>query len=334
MKWIKRNLFFVIAVAAGLGLTGYCGYLLYTSLNANDSATAELQSTRDQLTQLQQTTPYPSRENIKAAIEDQERVKRFLADFRKSFAPFPAPPVLDTEGFKRYLEDTIARFRIEASNAGVELPPEFGFTFSGLLNKLTFAPANIEPWLEQLQQIGTILRILDDAKINYLSGLCRVPVSPDDVGTGDCMLPTTPVTNEWGVVTPYKITFRGFSTEIAAVMEGFARSSNCFIIKAIDVQSDRGAMVAENNRAAAPTPMQYMPAPVPRYDPNMYRGSERRGGSRFSEHGVGAYYPTPQPVMQPVAVPAAPQGPVTILAEVPLLVTMTVDAVKLKVSEH
>ncbi len=334
MAWIKRNLIFVIAIALGLALTGYCGYLLYTSLSSNADVKSSYDEAVSQLNSLKQASPYPSQENIDVAKADKERVREFLADFRKSFAAFPPPPVENQQGFQTYLEETLVRFRAGATNAGVELPPDYGFTFSGLRGKLQVPAANIQPWMQQLEEISTILDILYQAKINVLVGICRVPVAADDVGTGDCMLPTTPVTNVWGVVTPYKITFRGFSPEIAAVLAGFARASNCFIVKAIEVVADHSAVSAANSAAppttatAAPT-MTYIR--VPTYaapSPSM------------RDRGMPGFQRQP-PAVRYVAVPtaggtaqAAPAGPETILSESPLVVTISVDAVKLKVSEH
>jgi hypothetical protein len=337
MAWIKRNLIFVIAVAVGLGLTGYCGYLLYDSLNQNNSVTDEYNNTRDQLKSMEDKNPYPSKENIQAANADKERVQKFLTDFRKSFSPFPKAPVEDQKGFKSYLEETLLRFRNEATNANVQVPPDFGFTFAGLMGKLTYPADNIEPWMDQLQQISTILDILYKAKINSLVGLCRVPVSADDVGTGDCMLPASVVTNEWGIVTPYKVTFRGFSAEVAAVLSGFARATNCFIVQAVDVVVDASGLPTQNSFTSAAMEQQmprltYMPTPQPR----MSDGGGRRdglmpGGGRGFRPAMPMPVPS-APVM--VAAPAAPAGPVTILSETPLLVTISVNAIKLKVSEH
>lgn len=333
MAWIKRNLIFVILVAIGLGLTGYCGYLLYSSLNSNSSVADDYNSTHDNLVSMYQKTPFPSQDNIQAAMADKERVQEFLADFRKSFAPFPKPPAEDQKGFKTYVEESIVRFRAEATNAGVQVSPDFGFTFNGLMGKLMVPPENIPPWMEQLQEINTILGVLYGAKVNALVNLCRVPVAADDVGTGDCMLPTTSTTNEWGVVTPYKVTFRGFSREIAAVLAGFARTSNCFIVQDVDVVADATGMPTVSSVTSdQPTMRQYIfqqPAPIMRMPGG---GRERGAGIRG---GMPYPYPTPAPTM-PVAIPApaAPAGPVTILTETPLLVTISVNAIKLKVSEH
>jgi len=217
MAWIKRNLFFVIIAAVGLGLTGYCGFLLYNSLGENAGVSNDYQTKFSELTAMQQKSPFPSKENIEAATADQERVRSFLGDFRKSFAPFPPPPGEDEKGFSTYLVDSLARFRTEATNAGVELREDFFFSFSGLMGKLSYPSGNIAPWMEQLQEIHAILNVLYNAKVNYLYNLQRAPVSPDESGT-DC-LPVSTVTNQWGVVSPYKIVFRGFSAEIAGVLK-------------------------------------------------------------------------------------------------------------------
>jgi hypothetical protein len=330
MAWIKRNLIFVIAVAIGIILTGFCGYLLYNSLNANSGTNDDYQANVANLQAAQQKTPYPSKQNIEAATADQARIQKFLNDFRKSFSPFPQPPVEDDRGFKVYLEDSLVRFRAEATNAEVGLAPEYGFSFSSLVNKLNYTPSDISAWMNQLQEISAILDILYKAKINFLTALCRVPVSPDDTGAGDCLIQASTITNQTGVVTPYKITFRGFSTELAAVLEGFAKATNCFIVKSVDIAEDATASQSMPqpqviNQPAAPA---FVPAP--------------RGNPLFDHGGRGGlpgYRPTaPPPIyaQRPGAQAAASAGsesPTVFLSENPLIVTIAVDVIKLKTSE-
>jgi len=323
-------LFFVISVVVGLLLTGYCAFLLFNSLKENAGVSEEYKSTYDSLAALWNQVPFPDTNNIQAAKADQERVRLFLADFRKRFAPFPAPPAKDEKGFKTHLEDTLVRFRAEATNAGVLVPPDYSFGFSGLMGKLTYSTGNIRPWMQELEEIDAILDILYRAKINYLSGLQRVPVSMDDTGTGDFLAAAT-VTNQWGVVTPYKITFRGFSTEIAAVMEGFARSSNCFIIQNVVVVPDTSVQTV----AYQPPSTQPTAAYAPRLanpNPGPGQGRPQPGGSPWPRKAPARVAPAP--------VAAAPGGGasapsvVTMLSESPLLVTVSIDVVKLKALEH
>ncbi|MGP8198901.1 MAG: hypothetical protein ACLQU4_05295 [Limisphaerales bacterium] len=335
MTWIKRNLFFVISVVAGLALTGYCAWLLADSLNGNAAVTADYNTTSDSLKAVQEKSPYPDKDNIKAAKADQERVRLFLADFRKSFASFPAPPAKDEQGFQTYLGETLIRFRNGATNAGVELPPDYSFGFSGLIGRLTYPAGNIRPWMEELEEIDAILDILYHAKINYLGSLQRVPVSMDDSGTGD-LLSATSVTNQTGVVTPYKITFRGFSTEIAAVMEGFARSSNCFIIQALAVGPDTSVQTQIYQPPPQEAPVMVRPQyRSPAQNPFGQYGPNRAGANR----GVPAWARRPPPVVAaPVATGSAgavtTPSVVTILSENPLTVIMSINVVKLKATEH
>ena len=328
MGWIKRNLFFVISVAIGLALTGYCGYLLYSALDSNSGVSDEYKTTLASLETINQKLPFPSKENIQIARADQAKVTAFLADFRGRFQGFPLPPPEDDKGFSQYLEDSLVRFRGGATNAGVQLPPDYDFSFSSLRGKLNYPPGAIVAWMQQLQEISAILNILYAGKINFLQSLCRVPVSADDAGSGDCLLQTVPVTNVWGVVTPYKITFRGFSEELAAVMDGFARSSNCFIIKSVEVSADKTASVAEMSQAtpeSEPPMMAFNPAP--RMPNPVFSRLPGLAGLRSQPPPV-----TPAPRAQTVA-PVTPSGPVIVLREEPLSVTLLVDAVKLK-AEH
>jgi len=316
-------------MAVGLLLTGFCGYLLYSSLNANSGVGDEYKSTLSSLTELQNKSPYPAKENIEAAKADQIRVRDFLNDFRRRFAPFTPPPYEDQKGFKTYLEDSLYRFHAGATNAGVLLPDSYFFSFSSLMGKLTYSPECIGPWMQQLEEISAILDILYRAKINYLDTLQRVPVCSDD-GSGQDYLSAASVTNQWGVVTPYKMAFRCFSGDLAAVLEGFARSSNCFIVKDIDVLPSKAQLpviIAPPSQQVQAAPM-YVPRPQNPYE-NMNRG-ERYGMRGFMPRPM----PRPAPMPMQIAVPAAPSAPETILSENPLYVTLSVDVVKLNASEH
>jgi hypothetical protein len=330
MAWIKRNLYFVITVAVALGVTGYCGYLLYSVLNDNAALNEKYSSSKSQLDELLHTTPFPSPENIHAAEEDANRVRTFLAEFQKPFAPFPTPPKLDVQGFNTYLMKTIALFGAEATNAGVGIEPGYVFSFQLQMNKLNHPPEDIAAWMQELEEMRAILHILYNAKINFLEKIKRVSVSQDDMGSDD-YVQFTNTTAAWGSVAPYMVNFRAFSAEIANVLAGIASSSNCFIVKAIYVQPSSVPLPeppAQTPVQTAPT-LQYRPLPstAPYLNGPMPRGNR---GERSGDYTRPRFY-TPTPA-QPVA-PAAPAGPETILFEKPLFVTIYIDVVKLKPAE-
>ncbi len=324
MAWVKRNLIFVIIIAVGVLATGYCGYLLYAAVGANSGVSSDYASTLDQLKTLQDAKPPATKENIQAAKDDQERVQKFLADFGKSFAPFPVARKVDDREFVDVLQLTLRRFAAEATNAGVVLTPDFAFSFSQERQKVSFAPECIDGWMQEMEELNVILNILFTAKINYLEQIQRVPVCQDD-NSDDC-LQTLSVSNQWGVLTPYKLTFRGFSTELAAVLSGFADSSNCFLVKYVNVTPSHAQLpqVIEQQ----PEPQQRY-IPQPQYHPYLEEGGEggrRRGGGRIP-------YRQAAPQMM-IAAPAGPAPPETILQETPLYITLVVDVVKLKMAGH
>ncbi len=326
MAWVKRNLIFVIIIAVGLIATGYCAYLLTTILAANAGVNGDYTSALDQLHTAQQATPPPSKENIQAAKADQERVHEFLGSFRKAFAPFPIVATTDDRGFVEHLQLTLRQFAAEATNAGVQLPPDYGFSFAQQRQKVSFPPDCIPTWMQELEEVKMILRILYTAKINYLEQIQRVPACPDDISGDDC-LNTTSISNRWGMVTPYKVSFRGFSTEVASVLAGFADSSNCFLVKYVDVRP--------SNAALPPVPTPTAPMPQQRYmpPPEYPQFSPEEGGERPSRGYRGRPIQR-QPEQGQMLMPTGPAPPETILQETPLYITVVVDVVKLKASEH
>jgi hypothetical protein len=330
MAWIKRNLYFVITVVVALGVTGYCGYLLFTVLNENSEVADKYNGSKSSLDGLLHQTPFPSPENIKSAEADAARVRNFLADFRKPFAPFPTPPKEDVQGFNTYLTKIIAQFGAEATNAGVGLDPGYAFSFSQQVGKLNHPIEAIGPWMVQMEEIRAILHILYAAKINYLEKIKRVSISQDDMGADD-YIQFTNTTTSWGSISPYMVTFRGFSAEIANVLAGIASSSNCFIVKAIYVQPSRVPLPpppADQPTAPPPTERQFQFRPPPSSD--QFQNPRRPGRGEGSE----SFRFRPPPQIAPTAVaPVVPAGPEIIEFEKPLFVTIYLDVVKLKPAE-
>jgi len=324
MPWIKRNLYFVITVAVGLGLTGYCAYLLSSAVSENAAAMATFNETTNNLIQLRNKKPFPSKENIQAAEEDAERVKAFKGEFLKAFSGFPTPPKMDDHLFNDYLKKTIAQFGADATNAGVNMNAGYAFGFSQELGQLKYPADCIAPWMQELQEITAILHILYNAKINYLEHIKRPLVAQDDTSEDSIQLST--VTNQNGVVTPYRLEFRAFSSEIANVLAGIAGSSNCFIVKAPIVEK---STVPLPDLPQAPPPAQVAPPTMYRRPPpGVGEGFER---SRDPSDRRASRVPRPMPQPEQVAVtPAAPTAPVTILRERPLFVTLYIEVVKLK----
>jgi hypothetical protein len=271
---------------------------------------------------LEDAKPPATKENIEAAKADAERVQTFLTDFKKAFAPFPVAAKVDDRGFVEHLQLTLRQFTMEATNAGVQLPPDCSFGFSQQRGKVSFPAECLGPWMQEMEDIGVILKILCAAKINYLEQIQRTPACQDDI-SDDC-LGTLSTSNQLGVIAPYKVTFRGFSTEVAAVLSGFAGSSNCFLVKYVNVAPSRAALpqvVEEQPQPQMQMQERYMPQSDFNNPFDEGGGRGRRGPRRSTQQQQGPMMMVPQPV--------APTPPQTVLQEIPLYVTIVVDAVKL-----
>jgi hypothetical protein len=102
--------------------------------------------------------------------------------------------------------------------------------------------------------VKTISEILFAARVNSLDGIQRVRVSDDDAnGPQADYFDNHSVSNNLAVLTPYQVTFRSFSPEIAQVLAGFASSPHGFIVKSINVQLT-GTAAAMSPETAGPMP--------------------------------------------------------------------------------
>ena len=156
----------------------------------------------------------------------------------------PESGKLTSQEFSSALSRTIDAMQREATKASVALPPKdasgqtYSFSFAAQRERLAYAPGSLEPLSVQLGEIKAICAVLFQAKINSLDNLRRERVSEDDLkGPQTDYLPEKSVTNELAVLSPYEVSFRCFSSELAAVLAGFASSPCGLLVKTINVES-------------------------------------------------------------------------------------------------
>ena len=245
MGWIKRNLFFLIGSVIALALLGAAGYYLFTKNTLNNENKEKLVATVGELDQLNDQKPSPGSDkvdNTKAAKEQQKVVRENIARFKKYFQPIPPIPdgaELTDDVFAGQLRTTIEKLQNDAMMASAVLPPHYDFSFSTIKSKITFAPGSLPLLAAQLGEVKAICDVLFRAKINYLDSVRRVRVSADDrdqSAQAADYIEMPSVTNELAVMTPYELTFRCFSGELAGVLAGLASSHHGFRVKQINVE--------------------------------------------------------------------------------------------------
>lgn len=306
MVWNKRNLLFVLSAAVGLILLVGAGCFFYGNWSANRKAVEEFKRAQGELKALQNKKPFPSKEAIQRARDAQKEVLGILGQFKDAFESAQETPSLDEKTFKSFVSGTLAQLQTSAVNSGVNLPQsDYAFSFSGLITKLNFPTNSIGSWVMELHDVKSVCTVVFNAKVNTLESIRRAPVSTDEAagGAGD-FLPLNIVISENIVCAPYEVVVRGYSREIADVMNGFLRSTDCFIIKNIDIGPASGAA----GIAAAQTGGASVDANMP---------SRRRGGrSEVGASGANAAL--------------NPQAPVTLVSEGILRVVIWLEIVKIR----
>lgn len=323
MGWIKRNLLFVIVGVVAIIALGGAGFFIWQGWSRNSEASAQLNEIYGKLQELANAPlkPGEGQTNTFLAKEQEKQVLGWIAQAQQSFKPVEAIPPgagLSSAAFGDALRHTIDQLQHDAEGANVTLPPKYSFTFSAQSSLARFAPGSLEPLAQQLGEVKAIAEILFAARVNALDGIQRVRVSEDDAqGLQSDYTEERPATNDLAILTPYVVSFRSFTPELAQVVSGFATSVNPFIIKSIIVQPAGANGAADQTAGVAPAvPPGYPGGVDPRYavDPR-YR--------------IRAAAPMQNPELGPAVQSAGKGGLQTVLKEQLLHVTLEVDVVKL-----
>ncbi|MGH7970939.1 MAG: hypothetical protein ACREIC_19640, partial [Limisphaerales bacterium] len=214
----------------------------YNNWNDNNQTLASLNDDYSHLRDLNNQNPHPGAgqiDNDKTAREQRGQLLGFVKKTRAYFepiTPIPDESKVTDRDFSVALSQTIALLQREATNASVIVPKNYSFSFEAQKAKVSFAAGSLGSLAVQLGEVSNICNILFDAKVNSLDNIRREHVSNDDSsGPQTDYLSEKSVTNELAVLTPYEVTFRCFSAELAAVLSGFAGSPYGIVVKTMNV---------------------------------------------------------------------------------------------------
>jgi hypothetical protein len=242
MGWIKRNLFFAIGGVIALLLLGAAAFYDFQGWSHNSAAKDKLNEIYGTLTELTGEKPSPGNakiDNIKTAKEQEREIQDWIkgtGDYFKPIAPIPDTPEVTSEAFAAALRRMIDQLQHEADAASVQLPPKYGFSFEAQRSIVKFAPGSLLPLSVQLGEVKTISEILFASRVNSLDSIQRARVSDDDTaGPQADYINDVSVTNSLSILTPYVVTFRSFSGELASVLANFAATPHGFVVKGINI---------------------------------------------------------------------------------------------------
>lgn len=254
MGWIKRNLFFVIGLVVAALLLGAALFYDFASWQSNQDALKKFTDIYNTIKTDYNYKPTPGNgkiNNIDIAKDQIQQLQEWLKgarDYFKPITPIPNPPdgQVTSEMFAPALSQTVRQLQKEAQDASVQLPPQYYFSFTAQSDKAVFDSTSLGQISQQLGEVKTIVEILYAARINGLESIQRVAVSKDDAaGEQADYIADQPTTEPSAVLTPYQVTFRGFSSDIANVLSAFASSANGFVIQSVSVQPASASAATE-----------------------------------------------------------------------------------------
>ena len=265
MGWIKRNLFFSIGGTIALLLLGAAGFYTYISWQRNEAAFTKLDDIYKTLKDINNMKPLAGKngENIQLAKDQEKQIRQWISTARNHFKPIapipdPAKGQMTSQAFGDTLSRTIAQLQNDAATANVGLPPGYTFSFRAEYGAVKFAPGSLQPLSEQVGAVAAISTILFSTHVNSLESIQRIRVSEDDaVGQQSDYISGSPFTNSLAVLTPYQVTFRAFTPELAEVLTAFAASPHGFIVQTVNVLPASEAATPANGTAqqsGAPQP--------------------------------------------------------------------------------
>lgn len=338
MAWIKRNLVLVIGIVLSVISLGGAGYYLYNNYEDDFDRDEELTKLKAKLDGFQQGL-YPSERNIEAVRTNVADVLKFSAQAERVLASEP-PKALGVS-FSVHLPRVLDEMRRDATNASVELPPKYEFTFGEVSRMPRIPPYGIEPLGSRLMEVKTISDVLFKARVRGIESIQRVAAFADEPKGPDLLLDRTEQTNSLApgvtmTIIPYRVVFRGFSGDLATVLNTFSGTKDFFVVRQVDVESASGGggaagslnpnMMGMSGGAfggPAPGPAPGMMAPgmatpvigAPGIAPNLPPAGFRPPATK-GPGGVGAAPPVPKSTL------------VKVLDEQPLRVTLLLDVIK------
>lgn len=336
MLWIKRNLVLVIGIVVSLALLGGAGFYLYDNFEENWDRDDDLDKLKVKLDALRMGT-FPSEANISTVRSNISQIGKFTGEAERLLVHEPVK--MGTVPFSVQLPRVLDEMRRAATNASVELPPKYEFTFGEVKAMPRIPSYGLEPLAGRLSEVGTICSVLFKARVRGIESIQRVAAFADEPKGVDLLLDRAEQTNVLSTnivvtVTPYRVVFRGFSGDLSAVLNHLSLTRDFFVVRQVDVEPATPGLSQGMQMQNMMDPSGMMP--IPTMSPSPFGGP---GGPGFPPGGVGglANPMTPGGMARPPAPkgPAGATGPqmpksslTKVLDEQQMRITLVLDVIK------
>ncbi|MCD8533833.1 MAG: Amuc_1100 family pilus-like protein [Verrucomicrobia bacterium] len=243
----------MIGLAVAVLLIGGAGYFAFLQYNSFTQSQQTLQSERSTWEGLETKSPHPGTpnlDNIRSATNDLARVQQLFDTTQRLFRPVPPITISNAFDLNIAVNRTISSLNKQASLYGVTVPNSYNFTFRGQKEVIDFkSKGSIPKFAYHLNNVEKLVQAVYNARVHSLESIKRVRVDETDENSFGIMQNLGMTQDEFLLYTPYEISFKGFSSELASVLENLTNSEDVYIVKAMNVEpTDLPVRPQENRR--------------------------------------------------------------------------------------
>lgn len=262
MSWIKENKFLAGFTAVTVVGAGALGFLTFQAKSAYDAATATYEEKSSELSRLQGAQPFPSAANVKTLEEQRKESQEAINALQERLAKveLPVEQVAPFQ-FQDILRQTVDSVAKRATDAGVELPPNFSLGFDRYLAEPP-RPEAAGPLARQLKAIEAVVINVINSRASSITALDREELPEEKGGSREPQpakgsKPGSKATEDKPLVEkyPFQITFLSNQGSMMQVLNSVVNSDKQFYIpRLITVKNEKetGPSRAETSPALMP----------------------------------------------------------------------------------
>lgn len=256
MRFVKKNLAFVVFSVVAAALTAAAVYILAVSAREFEGEKRALGLAMNRWQQLHGRNPHPSMENVHRETENVEKLIQFHSALNEMLRRGQIEERdMEAAEFMTLLETALERMRSTLDAARVAFPRNYAFTFDRYAAGELPAPAGIPRLTQQLEIVETLCDILSNAGISMLLSISREVLEtpeaaprtgrtgragrPEQPGAAfpsrDPAAGDTPYTTQW-----FKVDFRAREHAALDVLNRLAGHSMFIVVRSVEMASAGG----------------------------------------------------------------------------------------------
>lgn len=286
MKWIKDNLLAVILLGMFVLLMGGMLWLQQQANAKRAELESSLQSQMAEYKQLSATKPVPARDNLEILQANQkltkEKFEQLLAAVGRGGVVNVATNLTDIQ-FATMLRQAQRKLNQAATNANIEVPPNFAWGFSSY-EKTKPKPAEAVPLGRQLLIVEKLADILIASKVEQIREVHRAPALEGEAVGTDALPNEVPFKDPDGTyeTMPVELQLACTAAQLRQLLNALSTSEWFFLVQKLDISSETLVVAEPVPVTPAPgTPVARPPYPVAPVNPAATEPKEPKTRTRL-----------------------------------------------------